>query len=152
MWKRSDDEIQEVITEYFDQIFQTGGVDEGLMEEEHVRSVTDEQNENLLMHVSCEEVKKAVFSMYPEKAPGVDGLNPGFFQAYWSTVADDVTKFCHDFMSTGMLPTGINRTLVCLIPKVKHPKQITYYRPIALCNVLMRILSKVITNRFEALH
>ncbi|KAL8128213.1 hypothetical protein AgCh_014971 [Apium graveolens] len=145
-WKESDEEIQGIITEYFEQIFQTGGVDEGLSDGERVRTVSDEDNESLLMPVTMAEVKNAVFSMYPEKAPGVDGLNPGFFQAYWSIVAEDITQFCHDFMITGMLPTGINKTLVCLIPKIKHPKQMTDYRPIALCNVLMRILSKVIVR------
>ncbi|KAL8154887.1 hypothetical protein AgCh_000296 [Apium graveolens] len=47
----------------------------------------------------------------------------------------------------GELPSGLNRTLVCLIPKVKHPKKVADLRPISLCNVLMRILSKVMANR-----
>lgn len=149
VWKESDEEIQEIITDYFEQTFQTGGVDEGLLDGERVRTIVADQNDSLLMLVTSEDVKNALFSMYPEKAPGIDGLNPGFFQAYWPIVVDDVTKFCHDFMMTGMLPEGINRTLVCLIPKIKHPKQMTDYRPIALCNVFMRILLKVITNRLK---
>lgn len=149
VWKESDEDIQGLIAEYFEQIFQTGGVNEGLVDGERVRTVTAEHNENLLMHVTSEEVKKAIFSMYPEKASGIDGLNPGFFQAYWDIVAEDVMRFCRDFMISGMLPDGINKTLVCLIPKIKYPNQMTDYRPIALCNVLMRILSKVITNRLK---
>lgn len=149
VWKESDEEIQETITEYFEQIFQTSGVNEGLSDGERVRTISADQNDSLLMPVTSEEVKSALFSMYPEKAPGIDGLNPGFFQAFWPIVANDVTNFCQDFMMTGKLPERINRTLVCLIPKIKHPKQMTDYRPIALCNVLVRILSKVITNRLK---
>lgn len=48
-----------------------------------------------------------------------------------------------------MLPSELNQTLVCLILKNKHPKQMSDFRPIALCNVLMRILSKPITNRLK---
>lgn len=48
-----------------------------------------------------------------------------------------------------MLSSELNRTLDCLIPKNKHPKQMFEFRPIALCNILMRILSKVITNRLK---
>ncbi|XP_074377752.1 uncharacterized protein LOC141719274 [Apium graveolens] len=84
-----------------------------------------------------------------EKAPGLDGLNPAFFQMYWSIVGGDVIEFCRKFFDTGELPRGVNSTLVCLIPKVKHPKQMMDLRPISLCNVLMRILSKVMANRLK---
>lgn len=120
--KETNEKIQEVITGYFAQLFQTGGVDKGLLEGDQVRTVTEERNNNLLIPLTSKEVKSAVFLMYPEKAPGIDGLNPCFFQAYWTIVADDVIRFCYDFMETGMLPIGINRTLACLIPKIKHPK------------------------------
>lgn len=41
----------------------------------------------------------------------------------------------------------VNRTLVGLIPKVKRPQQMSELRPISLCNVIFRILSKVLANR-----
>lgn len=52
-------------------------------------------------------------------------------------------------MATRVLPDGINHALVCLIPKVKLPQMMTDLRPILLCNVLVRILSKVMTNRLK---
>jgi len=30
-----------------------------------------------------EEFKEAIFSMKPDKCPGPDGFNPGFFQKFW---------------------------------------------------------------------
>lgn len=102
-----------------------------------------------MMPVTYEEVQKAVFSMYPKKSPGYDGLNPGFYQSYWSIVGMDVVSFCHEFFSTGDLPARVNRTLVCLVPKKKQPQQMTDLRPISLCNVLFRILSKVMANRLK---
>lgn len=90
-----------------------------------------------------------MFSMHPDKSPGYDGLNPGFYQAYWSIVKDDVFTSCKSFLDTGELPNGINRTLVCLIPKVKQPQHMKDLRPISLCNVLFRILSKVMANRLK---
>lgn len=47
------------------------------------------------------------------------------------------------------MPLELNHTLVCLIPKVKKPQQMTELRPISLCNVLVRIVSKVLANRIK---
>lgn len=103
----------------------------------------------LVSEITSEEVKKAVFSMHPEKSPGPDGLNPAFFQTFWNIVGHDVVKVCQRFMSTGELPVGLNHTLVCLIPKVKQPQSMGELRPISLCNVVVRILSKVLANRLK---
>lgn len=111
--------------------------------------ISDEQNRKLGDSITSEEVREAVFSMHPEKSPGMDGLNQTFFQTYWNIVGLYVTKFCPEFFDTGELMGGVNHTLVCLIPKVKKPKRMTELRPISLCNVLMRILSKVMENRLK---
>lgn len=44
---------------------------------------------------------------------------------------------------------GFNDTSITLIPKVKHPQQISQYRPIALCPVPYKIASKMVTNRLK---
>lgn len=51
--------------------------------------VSQEQNTRLLRRVSYEEVKIAIFSMNPDKSPGPDGFNPGFYQTFWDIVDDD---------------------------------------------------------------
>lgn len=87
--------------------------------------------------------------MHPDKPPGIDGLNPSFFQVYWDIVGLDMCMFCKKFFATGDLPENINITLVCLIPKIKQPKKVADLRPISPCNVLMRTLSKVMANRLK---
>lgn len=58
-------------------------------------------------------------------------------------------KFCQHIFDTGELPADVNRTLVCLIPKIKKPQRMADLHPISLCNVLFRILSKVLPNRLK---
>ncbi|KAL8101548.1 hypothetical protein AgCh_033450 [Apium graveolens] len=88
--------------------------------------------EELLTDITSAEVKGVVFSMHPDKAAGIDGFNPAFYQAFWSVVESDVVKFCRDFMCTGTLSAGVNKALVCLIPKVKTPQTMGDLRPISL--------------------
>lgn len=44
---------------------------------------------------------------------------------------------------------AINHTRVVLIPKVESPSSLKEFRPISLCNVSFKILTKIITNRLK---
>ncbi|XP_019158004.1 PREDICTED: uncharacterized protein LOC109154732 [Ipomoea nil] len=54
--------------------------------------VSLEQNNELLRPFVPEEVKTALFSMFPDKAPGPNGMNPGFYQHFWDVVGGDVSQ------------------------------------------------------------
>ena len=43
----------------------------------------------------------------------------------------------------------INQTFICLIPKVKRPKHSKEFQPIPLCNVVFKIVTKIIVNRLK---
>ena len=58
----------------------------------------------------------------------------------------EAVLFC---LNTGSVPPSINRTFITLIPKVKSPVRVSEYRPIALCNILYKLISKVLANRLK---
>ena len=56
-----------------------------------------------------------------------------------------------DFFSTGVMPEGGNDTSIVLIPKTSNPSRMADYRPISLCNVTYKIISKCLVNRLRPL-
>lgn len=139
-----------MVEEYFSKLFTSTSEGGDLSNRECVRQISDQNNAELIADVTEDEVKIAVFSMHPDKSPGPDGFNPAFFQTFWEVVCSDVVRFCQKFMRTGRLPENSNYSLVCLIPKIKQPQVMGDLRPISLCNVLVRILSKVLSNRLKS--
>ncbi|KAH0734644.1 hypothetical protein KY290_010457 [Solanum tuberosum] len=113
------------------------------------RKVSDEINEDLKRSFTVEEIKYVVFSMHPDKALGPDGLNPGFFQHFWSTVGDDVSKAIMECLNNKSPVPGSNNTNIVLIPKKKQPEFVSDLRPISLCNVVDRITCEVLANRMK---
>ncbi|XP_020250854.1 uncharacterized protein LOC109828236 [Asparagus officinalis] len=100
--------------------------------------------------VTREEIKTAVFSMDDNKAPGPDGFNMSFYKSAWSIIGDEVSQAILDFFRTGKLLGMINSTSISLIPKVKCPKTPSDFRPIACCNCLYKIISKILANRIKS--
>ncbi|XP_021970325.1 uncharacterized protein LOC110865358 [Helianthus annuus] len=52
--------------------------------------------------VTAEEVKKAMFSIGIDKAPGPDGYTAGFFKGAWPIIGNDITSAVMDFFETGL--------------------------------------------------
>ena len=55
--------------------------------------------------------------MHPNKAPGLDGVNPFFHKHFWGIARDLVTKAVLDVLNGAPLPPSFNHTIVTLIPK-----------------------------------
>jgi len=62
-------------------------------------------------------------------------------------VDDIVIAAALDYLNSGIMVPEINHTNIVLIPKVKNPEKMTDFRPISLCNVVYKIISKVLANR-----
>lgn len=70
---------------------------------------------------------------------------------YLKKSAPAITFMIKNAFATGAFPKDWNLTNICLIPKAPKPDYITQFRPIGLCNVVYKILTKVIANRIKPL-
>src|SRR4051812_5169543 len=108
-------------------------------------------NKALTKIFTAEEIGDALFQIGPLKAPGGDGLPARFFQRNWATVKDDVIAVVQNFFAYGVMPEGINDTIIVLIPKGKDQSTMKDFRPISLCNVIYKVISKCLVNRMRPL-
>ncbi|OAP19763.1 hypothetical protein AXX17_AT1G43730 [Arabidopsis thaliana] len=111
--------------------------------------VYSSMNQDLTKEVTEEEIQNVVFAINPESAPGPDGFTAFFFQKYWSVVKSQILQEIFGFFRTGVLPQEWNHTLICLIPKISPPQRMTDLRPISLCSLLYKIISKILTSRLK---
>ena len=50
------------------------------------RKVTKEHNNSILTLFEPHEIMETIFSMHPDKSPGLDGINLGFYQHHWDII------------------------------------------------------------------
>ncbi|GKV27974.1 hypothetical protein SLEP1_g37084 [Rubroshorea leprosula] len=151
VWKYDFQDLQRIATDYFSTLFsssQPTAIHRVTCCLQPCVSIQD--NELLLHDFTKNDITQALFQMHPSKAPGPDGLSPAFFQQFWNIVKEDVVRPCLQFLNHGgALPQDLNFTHIVLIPKHNEPRTMADLRPISLCNVVYRILAKVLANRFK---
>lgn len=96
-----------------------------------------------------EEIHATFKSFGPLEAPGLDGLQPIFFQKYWDIMGQATFEFCKEVFLSKKIPHFMNTTYLCLIPKGHNADNPNKFRPISLCNTIYKLITKMIVNRLK---
>lgn len=80
------------------------------------------------------------------KAPGPDGYQALFYQKNWDLVAPKVSDLVMGVLEGKGMPEKLNETHIVLLQKLDHPELASQFRPIGLCNVAYKIITKVLIN------
>ncbi|XP_074297173.1 uncharacterized protein LOC141627867 [Silene latifolia] len=80
-----------------------------------------------------------------------DGIPAAFYQRYWAIVKKDVIIGVLNILNSGNVIKDFNKTFIVLIPKNDCTERVGDFRPISLCNVIMKVVTKCIANRLKGI-
>lgn len=148
--RSSTDTIGEAFTSYFKSLFSF----EGPTVMEYclyavAQRVTPEMNLTILKEFTREEIVHALGEMQPLKVPSPDGFGACFFQHHWNVIGDQVKHAIMNFLNLNIFDSSINHTFLALIPKNAQADFVSNFCPISLCNVIYKLIAKVLANRIK---
>ncbi|XP_074296800.1 uncharacterized protein LOC141627423 [Silene latifolia] len=110
---------------------------------------TNEDWDWLTKPFTIADIEHVIHNMGSLKAPGPDGFQALFYQKHWPIVESSLCPMIIKALEGKGFPEGLNDTHIVLIPKVTGPELVSQFRPISLCNVAYKIVSKVLANRIK---
>eukprot|EP00253_Pinus_taeda_P030079 PITA_30079 len=153
--QQTHEEIEAVLVKHFSGIAQ----EDILVREPFIKDftthipklVTKEDNDNLNRPVTEKEVSEVLKEMQNGKAPGPDGFNVDFYKFCWNIVKKDIVRVVEDSKLNRTILKALSTSFIALIPKQDNAQTPEKYRIIAVCNVVYKIISKVVANKLKPL-
>jgi hypothetical protein len=98
---------------------------------------------------TLQEISSALKSFSKDKSPGPDGWTVEFYLHFFDLIGQDLLELVEDNRLRGKVIGAINSTFLTLIPKTDSPTTFGDFRPISLCNLCYKLISKIIANRIK---
>lgn len=150
----SMDEIKSHAADYFQGILGSTDLPSSPASTEELRSLlpfhcSELQQDYLKRVVTAAEIRATLFAMPLNKSLGPDGYSVEFIRASWDIVGEDIIGAVKEFFRNGRLLRDMNTTAIALIPKKPKACCLSDYRPISCCNIVYKLISKIIANRLK---
>lgn len=116
----------------------------------YVNQFEEEDISSLMESITIQELREAVFSLSSNSAPGIDGFHASFFQKNRELVKIDLLQMVLSFWNSETMSRDFNKTIITLIPKNDRPTSFKDIKPISLCNVVYKIIAKIMVIRLKS--
>ena len=142
--------ISQVAVDYFQKSLGVAQTSSNIdLSEIQVTKVSPSQARFLLSPITNELIFSTLKSMKKNKAPGPDGFTVNFFIHCWDIIGGDFCEAVLHFFNSGQMHKGVNSTLISLLPKQENPSSMKDFRPISLCTVVYKCISKILASRLK---
>ncbi|KAL8168157.1 hypothetical protein V2J09_009656 [Rumex salicifolius] len=152
-WITEKGELKEMVVHYFTDLYTLHVANSTLVQlsmggfpiisnTELMRLLAPFGEDEIWLYVRCTRAYKAL---------GIDGFQPVFYHNCWTTVRDSVCSFIRNFFAIGSLSTEVNETIIHLTGKVANLEYVSQFRSISLCNVLYKMITKILAYRIQPL-
>lgn len=147
----SPEQIADVAVGHFKKLFSKPEIVnlEAQMEVLHCmpRFFTDEDNDCIGRSVTLSEIEGILRGMAKDKSPGPGGWTVEFYLQFFDLFGPEIVCLVEEPPNNGRISGSLNATFIALIPKITNPISFQDFRPISLCNLLYKVISKVIADR-----
>ncbi len=100
--------------------------------------------------ITIEELGQAIKSMNKGRSPGIDGLPPELYLAFWPQLGPHLLNMINASVCRGSFSTSSNIAIISLLlKKDKPPVDCSSYRPLSLLNCEIKLYAKVLASRLE---
>ena len=99
--------------------------------------------------VTLKEIHNTLKGFEHSKSPGPDGWTVDFFLHFFDLIGPELLAMVEESRTKGQVCGALNSTFVALILKSDKPESFAGYRPISLCNLAYKIISKIIAERLK---
>ena len=96
------------------------------------------------------QIEKALLSLANGKSPGPDGITVEFYKAFWYLIKDKFLSYINQAKLTGFREYRNQSSTTIVYKRKGEVYKLDYYRPIALINVDLKILTKTLSNRLRS--
>ena len=141
--------IKNHIVSYFKKLYQRHHKPYFELSDLELPKLSQEEARELEISVTIEEIREALFSCEPTKAPRYDGFNLKCIRKMWPILGEDFYTYIQTFFEEGKLHASFNTTWVVLIPKKSGVLEISDFRPISLVGSVYKIIAKVLSKRLR---
>lgn len=97
------------------------------------------------------EIYHSIKNIGAYKAPAPDGFQVVFYHSQWKTIGVNFCNFLKELWNNPGRIEDINATFLALIPKTDVVTMMKQFRPIGLCNVVYKIITKIITSKIRGI-
>ena len=145
-------EIEKFYTDLYKDDFLTPSIDllNSFLESPEIPRLTADNCQICEGKFTVAECFKSLQLFESNKSPGEDGLTVGFYKAFWNIVGNLMVESLNYSYDHRELYKSQKQAIITLVEKKHKDRRISNWKPISLINVDVKIGSKAIAKRLEA--